>query len=322
MRIAARLLALFSLFLALVFVATPAEAQATRTWVSGVGDDANPCSRTAPCKTFAGSISKTAAGGEINCIDPGGFGALTITKSITVSCEIGTAGVLVAGTNGITVNAAATDVVVLNGLDFQGTGTGLAGISVIQAAAVHVQHCRIANFRSGVATGILFVPAAGTTGELFVSDTIISENGTGTTGGGIIVKAVGSVVANATLTRVLVDNNVLGVQTDGTGSTGVIRTTITDSTISGNSNAGVHALTPGGGASTLIFANRVVSAANGTGFLADGSGAGIFLNNSVATANTTGVSAVNSGLTVTYKNNAINGNLTTDGTPTTPITPE
>jgi hypothetical protein len=133
MRIAARLLALLSLFLfaALLFVATPAAAQSTRTWVSGVGDDANPCSRTAPCKTFAGAISKTAPSGEINCLDPGGFGAVTITKSITISCEIGTAGVLVAGTNGIVVNAAATDVVTLNGLDFEGLGTGLAGINFI-----------------------------------------------------------------------------------------------------------------------------------------------------------------------------------------------
>src|ERR1043165_5674417 len=83
----------------------PAHAQATRTWVSGVGDDANPCSRTAPCKTFAGAISKTAAQGEINCLDPGGFGAVTITKAVTISCEIGTAGVLVAGTNGVVVAA-------------------------------------------------------------------------------------------------------------------------------------------------------------------------------------------------------------------------
>ncbi len=83
----------------------PAHAQATRTWVSGVGDDANPCSRTAPCKTFAGAISKTAASGEINCIDPGGFGALTITKAITVSCANAEAGVVVSGTNGIVVAA-------------------------------------------------------------------------------------------------------------------------------------------------------------------------------------------------------------------------
>ena len=99
---------------------SPALAQATRTWVSGVGDDANPCSRTAPCKTFPGAISKTAANGEINCLDPGGFGALTITKAITINCEAVFASVLVAGTNGIIVNAGATDRVYLRGLDIDG----------------------------------------------------------------------------------------------------------------------------------------------------------------------------------------------------------
>src|SRR5450432_4611391 len=84
-----------------VAMSTPAHAQASRTWISGVGDDANPCSRTAPCKTFAGAISKTAAGGEIDCLDPGGFGVVTITKAMTISCEAGTAGVVVAGTNGL-----------------------------------------------------------------------------------------------------------------------------------------------------------------------------------------------------------------------------
>src|ERR1700709_36521 len=98
----------------------PAPAQATRTWVSGVGDDANPCSRTAPCKTFAGSISKTAAGGEINCIDPGGFGAVTITKAISIICDGVEAGVLVGATNGIVVNAGAGDAVFLSGLDLEG----------------------------------------------------------------------------------------------------------------------------------------------------------------------------------------------------------
>src|SRR3569833_2644167 len=95
-------LAVLAIGLILPFLASaPASAQATRTWVSGVGDDANPCSRTAPCKTFAGAISKTAAAGEINCLDPGGFGAVTVAKSMTISCEAGTAGVLVSGTNGI-----------------------------------------------------------------------------------------------------------------------------------------------------------------------------------------------------------------------------
>src|SRR4029077_10913147 len=89
----------------MLFLAEPASAQATRTWVSGVGDDANPCSRTAPCKTFAGAISKTAPAGEINVLDPGGFGAVTITKSITISSEGFEAGVLVSGTNGIVISA-------------------------------------------------------------------------------------------------------------------------------------------------------------------------------------------------------------------------
>src|SRR5205807_7908763 len=111
--------------LAMMLAAAPANAQATRTWVSGVGDDANPCSRTAPCKTFAGAISKTAPAGEINVLDPGGFGAVTITKSITISSVGFEAGVLVSGTNGIIISAGATDQIVLKGLDIEGLGTGL-----------------------------------------------------------------------------------------------------------------------------------------------------------------------------------------------------
>src|SRR6266478_7531324 len=95
--------------------ASLAQAQATRTWVSGVGDDANPCSRTAPCKTFAGAISKTANGGEINVLDPGGFGAVTITKPITIDCTGTFGSVLVSGTNGIIFQGAGGDTAILRG---------------------------------------------------------------------------------------------------------------------------------------------------------------------------------------------------------------
>src|SRR3712207_3107698 len=91
--------------------ATSAQAQATRTWVSGVGDDVNPCSRTAPCKTFAGAISKTAAGGEINCLDPGGFGAVTITKSMTIDCR-GTQGSILSALAPTGVNVNGTNIIV------------------------------------------------------------------------------------------------------------------------------------------------------------------------------------------------------------------
>src|SRR5437870_2432939 len=97
-----------------------AHAQATRTWVSGVGDDVNPCSRTAPCKTFAGAISKTAAGGEIDALDPGGFGAVTITKAITIDGAGTNASILASTTNGIVINAGAADVVILRNLSING----------------------------------------------------------------------------------------------------------------------------------------------------------------------------------------------------------
>jgi hypothetical protein len=124
--------------------ATMANAQATRTWVSGVGDDVNPCSRTAPCKTFAGAISKTAAHGEIDVLDPGGFGAVTITKSLTIDGKGNEAGVLNAGgITGILINAATTDVVVLRNLEINGVGTGLNGVRVLQANRVEIENCAI-----------------------------------------------------------------------------------------------------------------------------------------------------------------------------------
>ncbi len=130
-------------------------AQATRTWVSGVGDDANPCSRTAPCKTFAGAISKTAAGGEINIIDAGAYGALTITKSITIDGNGFEAGILASSTTGIIINAAATDVITLRNLDING-GTslspGLYGIRYLSAEQVHIEDCKIYNFGSNPET--------------------------------------------------------------------------------------------------------------------------------------------------------------------------
>ena len=174
----------FSTLLLVVFLvglqAIPADAQATRTWVSGVGDDVNPCSRTAPCKTFAGAISKTAASGEINCLDPGGFGAVTITKAIIISCEIGTASVLANGTNAITVNAGASDVVYLRGLDIEGNpgstnSPELIGVSFLQGAALHIDRCVIRGFTAGAAEGIRFTPnAAGA--KLFVRNTYCSDS--------------------------------------------------------------------------------------------------------------------------------------------------
>lgn len=146
-KLRSRLTLLAGAFAMLAF-ASVASAQATRTWVSGVGDDANPCSRTAPCKTFAGAISKTASGGEIDCLDPGGFGAVTITKSIIIDCDSGAGGVLVAGTNGVVVVAnAATDFVILRNLTINGLGgSGLTGLNITSAKLVGLEDVVINGF--------------------------------------------------------------------------------------------------------------------------------------------------------------------------------
>lgn len=131
----------------IVFATGLASGQASRTWVSGVGDDANPCSRTAPCKTFAGAISKTAAGGEIDALDPAGFGAVTITKAITIDGGGGqVASVLVSGTNGIVVQAAASDVVILRNLRINGIGTGINGVRFLSGKSLFIENCNIFGF--------------------------------------------------------------------------------------------------------------------------------------------------------------------------------
>jgi hypothetical protein len=206
MKIAAVLCTLAMTLLFAVSWGTPAVAQATRTWVSGVGDDANPCSRTAPCKTFAGAISKTAPGGEINCLDPGGLGAVTITKSISLICKF-EAGVLVSGTNGIVISAASTDRVVLEGLDIEGLGTGLDGVKILSAGIVYIRDCSIRRFSgNGVNLASSSTPA-----RALIQNSFIVLNG-----GGVHVQGNANV---ASLTDTIVDGNTnFAVQANGAGN--------------------------------------------------------------------------------------------------------
>ena len=152
----------------LLGAAAQTRAQATRTWISGVGDDVNPCSRTAPCKTFAGAMSKTAAGGEINCLDPGGFGAVTITKSITLDCSGTFGSILAALTTGVNVNGAGI-VVRLRGIQINGAGTGINGIRVVNAARVSIEDTIIDGFTQN---GVL-VDTSGTGTQVFVLNSSI-----------------------------------------------------------------------------------------------------------------------------------------------------
>jgi hypothetical protein len=222
-------------FLVLLTLSAAAQAQATRTWVSGVGDDANPCSRTAPCKTFAGAISKTATGGEINVLDPGGFGGVTITKSITISSENFEAGVLVSGTNAIVINATSTSDVVLRGLDVEGLGSGLVGIKVLGALdSLHIEKCTIHNFRGSNGSGIEVATTAVGTTQVYIKDTIVRNNGQGT-GAGIFVNPGASATVKASLDNVRMEHNLIGFKSAGAGAIASVQKSV----VAGNSGTGI-----------------------------------------------------------------------------------
>jgi hypothetical protein len=213
------------LVLTVLLMAPPAQAQGTRTWVSGVGDDANPCSRTAPCKTFAGAISKTAAGGEISVLDSGDFGAVTITKAITINGGGTLAGILSAGITGIIVSAGVNDNVVIRSVSINGVGTGINGIRFLAGKSLTLDNVTISGFTT---RGVDMSMAA--TAKLIARNTRITNGATG-----IFITTTGG-TAQASLEDVHLTGLTNGVEVSSNG-----RATISNSVISGNSSNGILA---------------------------------------------------------------------------------
>lgn len=260
-------------------LASAAQAQATRTWVSGVGDDVNPCSRTAPCKTFAGAISKTATDGEISVLDPGGFGAVTITKSIYINGTHGAGfgSILHTSTTGITINITSiTDVrkaVRLRSLDLNGSSTGINGISIVAANNVWVEDCVIdGNTGNGTTSGIGIRVATAASSNLFVSDSVIHKNVAGVR----VTTTAGFAVAN--LRNCNIEGNTTGVDASTNGFV-----TIADSRIATNSTNGV--VTSASGAQLNI--RDSVFSNNGTAINA-GAGSAVRAVSNLLLNNTTG----------------------------------
>ena len=276
---------LTSLTAIVFFAAAAANAQATRTWVSGVGDDANPCSRTAPCETFAGAFSKTAAGGEIDVLEPGDFGALTITNAITIdgggALE---AGVRVTSGNAITVNAGSSDVVALRNLSLQGLRTATAGIRLTSAKALHVEHCTMTQFSNGIDLEPTTNPA-----QVFISDTISQDN----SNAGLLAIGAATPYLQVSLDNSRFDNNVNGVVAGGN-----TRFSIRNSAASGNSGVGFLAnpdVTP-----AVVSIAGSTAGNNGTGIQSGGgtgaasvrvSGVSLFLNTNGFVTGTNGAIA-------------------------------
>jgi hypothetical protein len=234
-----------------------ASGQATRTWVSGVGDDANPCSRTAPCKTFAGAISKTSAGGEIDALDPGGFGAVTITKAITLSGYGAYGSVLVSGTNGIVIAAGSSDVVVLQDLELNGIALsgspGLNGVSFNSGAQLVVKDCKILGFSQN---GINVALNQSTNASVAVTNTSV-------TGGavGLFFSNTGTGKLTGSLDRVTVEGAATGVETNSANSF----VTVNNSTLMNNSSFGVLGASGALSVESSIFSSNGVALQSNTG---------------------------------------------------------
>ena len=299
-RLTTKLITIAAFMFAFVSIA---QAQATRTWVSGVGDDVNPCSRTAPCKTFAGAISKTAKDGEINALDPAGFGAVTITKSITIDGEpTGVAGVLNAASSGAIINI--TDVndvrksVTLRGIAYNGAATGLQGIRIIAAAKVFVEDCTITGNFGSPGNGITDVRSTG--GFLEVNNTSIFNN----LANGISVDPS----AGSTQINVHVSNSrIQGNQARGFFAGSNVKATIYNTIITQNNTGGVFAQQTAGGSTEVSVDHCVVSNTN-VGFTANTNGSTIRVSNTTAVNNGGGLAVTGgTGAVSSYGNNQTGG---------------
>lgn len=247
-----RAITVLAVLVVVLVAATSVQAQATRTWVSGVGDDANPCSRTAPCKTWAGAISKTAAKGAINSLDPGGFGSLTITKSITVDGLAQMSSSLSSGVNGFVINAASTDIVVIRNVDIHGGLTaGLDGIRILNAKHVLIENVSIKGMGSN---GIEIAPGVNPI-DVVVRNVTISDTGSH----GIFI------------------NNALG--------SGLIDLVVEHSTITGGGNHGILVT----GNNNLVVSNGVITANVSAGVQVEQTSAFAFITDTVFEGNGTGI---------------------------------
>jgi len=307
MRVTKSAFTVFALSALLLVFASVAQAQATRTWVSGVGDDTFPCSRTAPCKTFAGAIIKTAAGGEINVLDPGSYGAVTITKSISIRAEGQTAGILhTIGSNGIVVNAGANDEVVLSGLDIEGAGTGASGIRFLAGGTLVVENC---DLRSGASKGIDFQPSGNS--HLVVRNTTITNYNNGVNGGAILVKPGAAGTADVSINNVEMTRNLYGVRVEDRSSV-----MVANSNASNNINNGFLVISTAAGSASMSLDHTVVANNGLNGIRAEGSANAIArISNTTITGNNPGLSTALGGQIISFGNNQNAGNAA-NGAPT------
>jgi hypothetical protein len=272
------------------------------SWVSGTGSGA-ACTRAAPCADFGIATGATQAGGVISVLDSGDFGPLQITKPVTIRADGADGGVVnLVGNFGIVIVGAPSDVFTLEGLHLDG-----GGITFASGARLHVLRCVIANvFINGVVNGIFFEPNSA--GRLDVTDTVLMNNGSGSTGAGILIKPQPGGTAQVNLDRVSAQGNVFGVAADGSNSTGGINMTIKNSTLASNVNDGLVATTSSGGAPIGVLLSNTASINNGFGIRSIGPNVTVRVNSSEIAGNGTGLAPLGGGALLTFGNNAVRAN--------------
>jgi hypothetical protein len=277
----------------------PAHAQISRTWVSGTGDDAQQCTRTLPCKTFAGALSKTNAGGEINCLDPAGYGQVTITKSITIDCNGTIGSVLASSGNGITINldGQANMIVRLRNISINGLLTAAIGISITGTSstaannAVSIEDCVIDGFLTNGINDSLSVTPGPVSARLLVKNTII-RNGPAS---GL---AIAGFNGGASQVKAILDNVSVFDWNQGFAAGNGAQVLIKNSISASNVLAGVVA---DNGSFIAVSSSTILG--NGTGIIA-GSSATVRIGNTDIAFNTTGIS----GTVQTFVDNRITSN--------------
>jgi hypothetical protein len=304
--------------LAIAVAANPTQAAGSnfQSYVSSSGNDSHACNTPATaCATFQGALTKTANYGEIDCVNAGDYGDLSIGQSVTIDCAGGvglsTGGIIING-NGIVVR--------LRNLSLNGEGAPGVAIDGQNMAALYIENCVISNENNGQGlgfmaayTGIVFTPYVSGSSQLFVTNTIIGNNGnSGSISGGIDIAPQSGVTATVSIDRSKINGNLFGIIADSTNG-GTIRGIVKNSVVSGNSQNGITVSS--NGASDVLMVDGVAVSSNGNhGLVAGGSNAGMLVSNTEVFNNGGGVYTTGGGTLFSYGNNSVNGNNGNDGT--------
>jgi hypothetical protein len=306
---------LWPLLIPALFLLASSTAQATisHTWVSSTGSDTNSCTRSAPCATFAGALAKTSAGGEIDVVDAADYGSVTISQAVSIEAKSVLATIQVSSGNAITVSAGASDIVVLRGLTLDGQGTATYGISFSTGGALYVEETRIHHFAS---SGVDFEPTA--TSKLFITDSIVRNNGSGTTGCGVYIQPGGLGIATASIDGLRAENNVCGIKTVDYANVTIRNSVAANNAFSGFAAAAVNSI-------PRVLIENSLTAHNGTAgvnsaYLGSPSPYTpiVRISNVTVTDNETGLLCSSIAQIISFGNNRNDGNVT-NGAPTSTV---